>query len=80
MLISFIYLPIKQTETMETFTYSLIKKTTYKGVVISMYSSTEGWFVETSESLVSPYMKTKKEVVEFIRRHKRTLKIESLSK
>jgi len=69
---------IKQTKTMEMFTYSLIKKTTYKGVVISLYSSTEGWFVETSESYASEYMKTKKEALDLIREHKELLKIESL--
>ena len=49
--------------TMTKFTFKLIKETQYKGVIILLYSSTLGWFVETSQGLVSEYMKTKKEAL-----------------
>lgn len=72
----------KQQENMTTqeFTYSLIKQTTYKGVTFSLYNSTEGWFVETSQGVVTEYMRTKKEALEYIKRSKSLIKIESTHK
>lgn len=63
--------------TTQEFTYSLVKETTYRGVNFSLYNSTEGWFVETSEGIVSEYMKTKKEALDYLRKSKSVLKIES---
>jgi hypothetical protein len=62
--------------TTQEFTYSLIKETSYKGVTFSLYSSTEGWFVETSEGVVTEYMTTKKEALEYVKRAKKLIKIE----
>ena len=52
---------------MTAFKFKLIQTTTFKGVVIDLYSSTEGYFVETSQGLVSEYYKTKKEIKDCIK-------------
>ena len=60
------------------FTFKLIKETQYKGVNITLYSSTEGWFVETSQGIVTEYMRTKKEALEEIKNIKNNIKSEVL--
>ena len=62
--------------TTQNFTYNLVKETTYKGVNIMLFNSTEGWFVETSQGLVSEYMRTKKEALQTISNVKNNIKIE----
>lgn len=59
-----------------TFTFKLVKEIQYKGVNIMLFNSTEGWFVETSQGLVSEYMKTKKEALQFISNVKNNIKSE----
>jgi CRISPR/Cas system-associated protein Cas7 (RAMP superfamily) len=58
------------------FTFKLSNEMNYKGVAIMLYDSTEGWFVETSQGLVSEYMKTKKEALEAIKNIKNNIKNE----
>lgn len=62
---------------MENFTFKLITTTKLKNVTIDLYSSTEGYFVETSQGLVSDYFKTKKEAANYISNAKQNIKIES---
>ena len=62
---------------MTAFKFKLIQTTTFKGVVIDLYSSTEGYFVETSQGLVSDYYKTKKEATNYIANAKKNIKIEA---
>ena len=62
---------------MENFTFKLITTTKLKNVTIDLYSSTEGYFVETSQGLVSDYFKTKKEATNYITNTKRNIKIEA---
>jgi hypothetical protein len=62
---------------MENFTFKLITTTKFKNVTIDLYSSTEGYFVETSQGLVSDYFKTKKEATNYITTTKRNIKIEA---
>ena len=62
---------------MENFTFKLITTTKLKNVTIDLYSSTEGYFVETSQGLVSDYFKTKKEATNYITNAKRTIKKEN---
>lgn len=59
-----------------TFTFKLVKEIQYKGVNIMLFNSTEGWFVETSQGLVSEYMKTKKESLQTITNVKNNIKSE----
>ena len=65
--------------THQEFTFKLVQQMTYKGVKIMLYNSTEGWFVETSQGLVSEYMKTKKESLQYISAQKNTIKIEAVN-
>ena len=60
------------------FTFKLVKEITYKGVKIMLYNTTEGWFVETSQGLVSEYMKTKKEALQTIANIKYNIKTETI--
>ena len=64
--------------TTQSFTFKLIKEITYKGVNIMLFNSTEGWFVETSQGLVSDYLETKKQALEQIKIIKTNIKIETL--
>ena len=61
---------------MENFTYSLNKEITHKGVTIQLYNSTSGWFVETSEGLISEYFATKKEATNYIKTQKKLMTFE----
>jgi hypothetical protein len=61
---------------MEYFKSNLLKTTKYMGVTIDFHSSTEGYFIQTSQGLVSDYMKTKKEAIEYIRTVKNNIKTE----
>ena len=60
--------------TTQNFTFKLVKEITYKRVNIMLFNSTEGWFVETSQGLVSEYMKTKKEALQTIANIKNNIK------
>ena len=62
---------------MENFTFKLITTTKLKNITIDLYSSTEGYFVETSQGLVSDYLKTKKKATNYIANAKRNIKIEA---
>ncbi len=42
-----------------------------------LFQSTEGWFVETSQGLVSDYFQTKKEALEQIKNTKTNIKSET---
>lgn len=74
-----VYLIYQNETKMETqeFTYRLVKKTTYMGVTFLLYSSTYGWFVETSQGLITEYMRTKKEALNYMKTAKNILRIES---
>ena len=61
---------------MNEFSFKLINSTNYKKVIIDLYSSTEGYFIETSQGLVSEYYKTKKEAVNYIKTVKSSIKTE----
>jgi hypothetical protein len=61
---------------MENFTFKLLTTTKIKNVTIDLYSSTEGYFVETSQGLVSDYFKTKKEAANCIANIKQNIKTE----
>lgn len=63
--------------TTQEFTFRLVKETQYKGVDIMLFNSTEGWFVETSQGLVSGYMETKREALESIKIVKNNIKSEA---
>ncbi|NBW20227.1 MAG: hypothetical protein EBR82_70885 [Caulobacteraceae bacterium] len=62
---------------MNNFTFKLLKTIEFKNVTIDLYSSLEGYFVETSQGLVSDYFKTKKEAANYISNAKQNIKIES---
>jgi hypothetical protein len=62
---------------MENFNFKLLTTTKIKNVTIDLYSSTEGYFVETSQGLVSDYFKTKKEARSYIANAKKNIKIEA---
>jgi len=62
---------------MTEFSFKILTTTKYKNVTIDLYSSTEGYFVETSQGLVSDYFKTKKQATEYIANIKRVIKIET---
>ena len=62
---------------MENFNFKLLTTTKIKNVTIDLYSSTEGYFVETSQGLVSNYFKTKKEATSYIVNAKRNIKIDA---
>lgn len=64
--------------TTQNFTFKLIKEISYKKVNILLFSSNIGWFVETSQGIVSEYMKTKKEALQFIANAKYNIKIETI--
>lgn len=49
---------------MDNFSFKLIKTIKFMGVTIGIYSSTEGYFCETSQGLVSDYFKTTQELFE----------------
>jgi hypothetical protein len=61
---------------MNKFSFKLINSTNYKKVSIDLYLSTEGYFIETSQGLVSEYYKTKKEAVNYIKTVKSSIKTE----
>lgn len=63
--------------TAQAFTFRLVKETQFKGVNIMLFNSTLGWFVETSQGLVSEYFKTKKEALEEIKNAKTNIKSET---
>jgi hypothetical protein len=63
--------------TTQAFTFRLVKLTQCKGVNIMLFQSTEGWFVETSQGLVSDYFQTKKEALEQIKNTKTNIKSET---
>lgn len=63
--------------TTQNFTFKLIKEITYKGVNIMLFNSTEGWFVETSQGLISEYMKKKTQALESIKTIKNNIKSEA---
>jgi hypothetical protein len=63
---------------MENFNFKLLTTKKFKNVTIDLYSSTEGYFVETSQGLVSSYFKTKKEATRYIANEKRIIKIEAI--
>jgi hypothetical protein len=63
--------------TTQAFTFRLVKQTQCKGVNIMLFQSTEGWFVETSQGLVSDYFQTKKEALEQIKNTKTNIKSET---
>jgi hypothetical protein len=52
---------------MSTFSFQILKTIKFKNVTIDLYNSTEGYFVETSEGLVSEYFNTKKEAIYYIK-------------
>ena len=58
------------------FTFKLIKEIIYKDVSIMLFNSTNGWFIETSQGLVTEYMKTKKEAIAEIANIKNNIKSE----
>jgi hypothetical protein len=62
---------------MGNFTFKLLTTTKFKNVTIDLYLSTEGYFVETSQGLVSDYFKTKKEATNYIANAKKNIKIEA---
>jgi hypothetical protein len=62
---------------MTEFSFKILTTTKYKNVTIDLYSSTEGYFVETSQGLVSDYFKTKKQATEYIANTKRVIKLET---
>jgi len=63
--------------TTQDFKFKLLKETKYKGVNIMLFSSTEGWFVETSQGQVSEYMKNNKEAMQYIYNVKYNIKTEA---
>jgi hypothetical protein len=63
---------------MTQFTFSLVKSVTYRKVRIDLFTSTDGYFVETSQGLISDYFKTKKEATSYIANAKRNIKIEAI--
>jgi hypothetical protein len=63
---------------MENFNFKLLTTTKFKNVTIDLYSSTKGYFVETSQGLVSDYFTTKKEATRYIANAKRNIKIEAI--
>lgn len=63
--------------TTQAFTFRLVKETQCKGVNIMLFNSTEGWFIETSQGLISEYMETKKEALEAIKLVKNNIKSET---
>jgi hypothetical protein len=69
--------PIKTDKKMENFNFKLLTTTKFKNVAIDFYSSTEGYFVETSQGLVSDYFKTKKEATKYIANAKRNIKLDA---
>lgn len=62
----------------QNFTFKLVKETTCNGINIMLFNSTEGWFVETSEGLVSEYIKTKKEALQNMSSVKKNIKSETI--
>ena len=63
--------------TTQNFTFKLLTTTNFRNVIIDLYSSTEGYFIETSQGLVSEYFKTKKDATNCISSIKKNIKIES---
>jgi len=63
--------------TTQAFTFRLVKQTQFKGVNIMLFNSTLGWFVETSQGLVSDYFRTKREALEQIKNTKTNIKSET---
>jgi hypothetical protein len=61
---------------MTPFTFSLVKSVTYLGVCIDLFTSTEGYFVETSQGLVSEYFPNKKQAEDYVAECKRQIKSE----
>jgi hypothetical protein len=62
---------------MENFTFKLLTTIKFKNITIDLYSSTYGYFVETSQGLVSDYFKIKKEATNYIANTKHNIKIEA---
>jgi hypothetical protein len=62
---------------MENFTFKLVTTTKYVNVTIDLYSSTLGYFVETSQGLVSDYFKSEREAKNYIRNARQNIKLES---
>ena len=63
--------------TTQEFKFKLVQETSYKGINIMLFNSTNGWFVETSQGLVSKYMSAKKEALETIKTIKNNIKSET---
>jgi hypothetical protein len=61
---------------MTQFTFSLLKSVTYREVRIDLFTSTEGYFVETSQGLVSEYFSSKKQAESYAVECKRQIKSE----
>ena len=61
----------------QEFKFKLVQETSYKGINIMLFNSTNGWFVETSQGLVSEYMSEKKEALETIKNIKNNIKSET---
>jgi hypothetical protein len=62
---------------MEDFNFKLLSTLKFLTVKIDLYSSTFGYFVETSQGLVSDYFKTKSEAIKYIRNVRQNIKLES---
>jgi len=62
---------------MSEFTFKLLKTTKFKSVSIELYQSTLGYFVETSQGIISDYFKTKKEAADYVKITKSVIKIEN---
>ena len=62
-----IYLITQKFTAMTTFTFKLLNTIKCKNVSIYSYKSTNGYFVETSQGLVSEYFKTKCQISEYIK-------------
>ena len=60
------------------FKFSLVKQIKYKGVSIMLFTSTNGWFVETSQGLATDYMETKTQALEEVKIIKANIKSETL--
>ena len=63
----YLILTTQNKKAMSTFSFQILKTIKFKNVTIDLYNSTEGYFVETSEGLVSEYFNTKKEAIYYIK-------------